>query len=50
MERHKLDLQKVREEYRIHEADCGSSQVQSKLLLSIFLLSKLLSFFLHSVM
>jgi len=32
MERHKLDLQKVREEYRIHEADCGSSQVQIALL------------------
>lgn len=30
MERHKIDLKKVREEYRIHEGDCGSSQVQSK--------------------
>lgn len=32
MERHKIELQKVREEYRIHEGDCGSSQVQSKFL------------------
>ncbi len=31
MEKHKLELQKVREEFRIHEGDCGSSQVQSKL-------------------
>jgi ribosomal protein S15 len=32
MERHKIELQKVREEYRIHEGDCGSSQVQIALL------------------
>lgn len=30
MERHKIELKKVREDYRIHEGDCGSSQVQSK--------------------
>ncbi|KAH9565795.1 hypothetical protein CY35_04G095700 [Sphagnum magellanicum] len=32
MEKHKLELQKVREEFRIHEGDCGSSQVQIALL------------------
>lgn len=32
IERHKIQLQKVREEYRIHEGDCGSSQVQIALL------------------
>ncbi|KAG0570065.1 hypothetical protein KC19_6G136200 [Ceratodon purpureus] len=32
MERQKMELKKVREEYRIHEGDCGSSQVQIALL------------------
>jgi len=32
MERHKIELKKVREDYRIHEGDCGSSQVQTALL------------------
>lgn len=32
MERHKIKLKEVRQEYRIHEGDCGSSQVQIALL------------------
>lgn len=32
IERQKMQLKKVREEFRIHEGDCGSSQVQIALL------------------
>lgn len=29
-ERHQLHLKRVREEFRVHEADCGSCQVQGE--------------------
>jgi hypothetical protein len=46
MEKHKLELQKVREEFRIHEGDCGSSQVQSKLHHLLIVCEPSLDFFL----